>query len=137
MTNKKPEILLISHDQLAKGLLCSVRFFNKESENITAVAGYTEENDIKGCIVDWLNKNSECDKLIVSDIIGGSINQIAFKLLAEFDFYLISGMNLGLILEIMFLDRFNEENLSQAIKQAKEQIVLMNNIQINTEEEEF
>ena len=137
MAEKSFKILLISHDQLAKGLLSSIKFFITEVENVAAIAAFSEITHVKEAIVDWLTQNSDYDRLIVTDIVGGSINQTAFKLLKEHDFYLVSGMNLALLLEIMFMDKITEESLSLAVSNAKDQIILMNSVSIETEEEEF
>ena len=114
-----------------------MRFFIGDIDNVTAVAAFSEVSDVEAAITDWLLINSEYDRLIVTDIIGGSINQIAYHLLKEHNFYLISGMNLGLMLEIMFMDKMTEEKLNLAINQNREQIILMNSYTIDEEEEEF
>ena len=126
-------VLLISHDSLAIGMKKTLYFFDKNTENVCAIAGYSQIEDVEGYISNWLIKHKDSQKVIITDIAFGSINQIAFKLLTKFDFYLITGMNLSLVLEISLAKEIDDDFVRQAVLLSRDQIVFMNDLYHNVE----
>ena len=78
---------------------------------------------------------NDAPTVLLTDLPGGSTTQAAIALLAERpELYLISGLNLGLLVSVAMMDftEDREENLRQlrlAVEEAKETITVINELQ--------
>lgn len=88
------EIVLASHGSLASGMKSAVEMILGETDFITCYD--LEEYKMPSTIFEILKNEKE--KIIVTDIFGGSVNNSLLKLTENN--LLISGMNLGLVLEL-------------------------------------
>ncbi len=133
-------IILITHGKFADGILDSLKIIMGEldsinidkinitnSETITQISKLLEEKIIS------LDNNHPT--VILTDIAGGSSTQIAIKCLQNHDklLYLITGLNLALLLEIVTLelnenDNENKEKLRNAINFSRTTINLVNDM---------
>lgn len=116
------EIILASHGQLATGMKSAVEMILGEADFIscydlcsykTPVAIFNELKDVK-------------DKVIITDIFGGSVNNVLLELMEHN--ILISGMNLGLVLEVC-LHRNNSdlyESIEELIDETSKFICFVN-----------
>lgn len=65
--------------------------------------------------------------IVLSDIMGGSVNQVATRLMQEFSYQLITGINLPLLIELTFMpDGITAEQIRNSVVNAREQIVYVN-----------
>ena len=65
--------------------------------------------------------------IVLSDIMGGSVNQVATRLMQEFYYQLITGINLPLLIELTFMpDGITAEQIRNSVVNAREQIVYVN-----------
>lgn len=121
------KILLISHGDFAAGLCSTLRnFFG--AENVYA-ACVTQENGTADMLAaanrylhDWGNEQV----VICSDLKSGSANQAALPLRTRPNTFLISGMNLSLVLQIQMEDAVTAESLQEMIETAKQDMLLLN-----------
>ena len=80
------------------------------------------------------NKINNIDKdeqiIILTDLVGGSVNQECAKLLGEYKIKLISGVNFPLLLYIALCGKrqVTDEMIRNLIVEAKEQIVFVNDM---------
>lgn len=135
------KLLLISHGQLANGFIDTLKLFLGEDHPFTAICAYGE-----GCsdVDEELNKfiasvNEEDEVLICSDIFGGSVNQKVLPLLSREKTFIISGMNLALLLQIGTYPQeepLNDEICRNFTQQAMEAVVYVNDA-MNSEVEEI
>ena len=97
------KILLASHACLAGGMKSSVEMVTGPQEHLSAVCAYTEETpDFKGYLETVIRAlKAEDELVIVTDVLGGSVNNEAsqFKNLANV--HVIAGMNLALVLSLV------------------------------------
>ena len=126
------KIVLASHGTLSKGIESALQILYGNIENITCISGYLDEKfDLNDEIEEIFKSKSQEDTIIVlTDILGGSINNEFMRRLKSEEFYLISGLNLGLVLEILLLQNNEnlEKNLIDIINKTKESITLCNNL---------
>lgn len=134
------KILLISHGDFAAGMCKTLHdFFG--AENVYA-AWVTQENgtaDLMSKARAYLEQWTDEQVVVCSDLKGGSANQSALELLARPDTYLISGMNLSLVLQLQMEDQVDAETIQEIIANAKEDMVLVNellNAQADNDEDE-
>ena len=95
-------ILCMSHGPLAKGMLETLKFIVGDVENIDTLCAYVDgNNDVEQMIDRYLSQNSENELIVLTDIFGGSINNEWLKRLPKLEnVYLVSGVNLSLLVEI-------------------------------------
>ncbi len=123
------KIILASHSKLAEGMRQTAQFFGLSE--IAVIEQTMDDTGFETRARNLLNLYKDEEVVVFTDIIGGSVNQIFTRLLKEYQFHLISGMNLPLILEIGFKNEIDLRTINEIIVQAKNQIVYMNEF-INT-----
>lgn len=133
------KILLASHACLAGGMKSSVEMVTGPQEHLSAVCAYTEETpDFKGYLETVIRDlKAEDELVIVTDVLGGSVNNEAsqFKNLANV--HVIAGMNLALVLSLVISTEPDTSKLiEESIHAAKEQMMYMNR-EHSGEEEDF
>ena len=74
--------------------------------------------------------------VICSDLKCGSANQTAFPLIARPDTFLITGINLSLLLQLQMEDHVTVESLQEILDNAREDLVLMNTLVLDADCEE-
>lgn len=134
------KVLLASHGDLADGIYSSLKLIIGEQKNILTLCAYKEENfDLKKEVANILNDLSDEDKLIIiTDIFGGSVNNEFMNNLERDNLYLISGLNLPLVMELMLIqDECNIDNMIEnALENSKRTIQYCNPIIKNIEVED-
>ncbi|MDO4501045.1 MAG: hypothetical protein Q4B60_07230 [Erysipelotrichaceae bacterium] len=110
--------LLASHGPLAKGMAESVKFIAGKDANIDTICAYMDPAiNIVDQIEQTFNKyDAEDTVIVVSDLYGGSVNNELMNLLQKRKFYLIAGMTMSLIIQLVLCA--NEEDPDTAIKTA-------------------
>lgn len=121
------QFVIATHSTLAEGFANVIRFFNAELENVRFINAYVErqefEKDFRAC----LEPVKEQNVIVLTDILGGSVNQVATRLLPEYGYHLITGINLPLLLEMIFVpDDITGDQIAEMIERAKEQLIYLN-----------
>lgn len=62
------------------------------------------------------------DKVLLSDLYGGSVNQQMYLYLDKPNTYLIAGVNLALVLELVMQESVNEEYLNKLVENSREML---------------
>ncbi|WP_294705572.1 hypothetical protein [uncultured Fusobacterium sp.] len=128
-------IILVTHGELAIGILSSLKLIYGEVENIGTVIITASENmgEIKERIYKKIKEfNNDFPTIIITDITNGSTTQVGLSIMSERkNIYLISGLNLGLLLEVILGDFTQEEDknkelLREIVENAKETISFLN-----------
>ncbi len=114
------KLLLASHRDLAYGVYSSLKIIMGEQKNISTLCAYNKEDfDLKKEVWKIINDLKDDDKLIiVTDIFGGSVNNEFMNNLYRDNLYLVSGLNLPLVMELMLIQ--DESNIDSMIQNALE-----------------
>ncbi|GAA3009997.1 PTS sugar transporter subunit IIA [Tetragenococcus solitarius] len=123
------QILLVSHGDLAKGMLQTVSMLIGELDNIYAFSSYRDdENALLYRINEKIKTFNKSDEIyILTDIFGGSVNNEVLTLLNQPNITLIAGMNLGLVVGIATqADKINESELDRIIQESQQGIINCN-----------
>lgn len=121
--------IVATHSRLASGFRASVDFFFPGVKNIVYVDAYTEDNDFEGVLIELLDKHKHDNVIVLTDLKGGSINQVAARLLPNHNFQLISGVNLPLLLQLIPLaEEIGKQEIENAIQLAREDIYHINSL---------
>lgn len=132
-------ILLASHAYLAEGMKSSVEMVTGKQENLRAVCAYTEETpDFKAYLENVIDGLQSGDELvIVTDVLGGSVNNEASQFGSRPNVHVVAGMNLALVLNLVINGQADTRTLIEdSICAAREQIMYMNR-ERSGEEEDF
>lgn len=130
------KILLITHGTLCEGFKSAIKIICGESEKLDSIVLSTEETIeiMMNHIQDYVNQCDNSDKIfILTDIPVGTTTKSAVPFLfSEYQVYLITGINLGLLLAIILtdLEQETENQLRQLIEEAKTTMLFMND-QVN------
>jgi mannose/fructose-specific phosphotransferase system component IIA len=99
----------------------------------------TQENgtaDLKKTVEAYLQEWGNEQVVICSDLKGGSANQTVFPFLTRPDTYVVSGMNLSLAIQLQMEDAVTLESLQDIIRQAKEDLVLINTLDMSCSDDD-
>ena len=126
------KFLLASHGNLADGMYNSLEMIMGKQDNIFTLCVYTKEKfDLKEAVLKIINELPCQDKLIViTDLFGGSVNNEFMNNLGRKNIYLVSGLSLPLVIELIA----NQQNkdidalISTALKDSQSSIRYCNKI---------
>lgn len=131
--------IIASHGNFAAGILDSVELIMGKQENFEPLCAYRDgDNDIKDRVKQLIESKAPEDELIiVTDVFKGSVNNEFMNYIDRENVYLVAGMNLALLLELVVnQDEDTPVMLREAIKTAQETIVYCND-QEDVQDEEF
>ncbi|EOH99896.1 hypothetical protein UAW_00391 [Enterococcus haemoperoxidus ATCC BAA-382] len=135
------KIILATHGNFAQGIRTSLELICGKSTNVEVVCAYMREDfDLAQTVEIIIAENRKNELVVITDIFGGSVNNEFFKYVEEPNVYLISGLNLSLLIELYTQLEITDslENLIiQAIKTSQETIKYCNLLKAKDEEEEF
>lgn len=113
-------IILASHGSLAEGMKSAVKMIIGESCRVSAYGldHYETPQNIRNQIDEEIKASNEKETVILCDIKGGSVHNCLLELCTVPDIYLITGMNLSLVLELTVLS--SDVDLKEEIKEILE-----------------
>ena len=121
-------LIIASHSKLAQGIKETLDFF-AGSISADVIEQTATDSSFEERLTKSLEEHEKERCIVFTDLYGGSVNQMAFKKLSKYDFYLITGMNLPLLLEIALKeDDIDEEFIRQAVENARQQLTFMNDL---------
>lgn len=106
-------IVLASHGRLAAGMLDSLEMIAGHQDRVEALCAYTDETpDLRAALAELAGGLADGDELvIVTDVLGGSVNNEASQLRDVPGVYVVTGMNLGFVLALALGDAPTTEQL--------------------------
>lgn len=100
------KLFLSSHGHLASGLKSSLDILLGNSSNVYIFDAYVDEHSVQFKLDEFYRHVSEDDQVILmSDLYGGSVNQVMVTYLNHPNTTLITGINLALVLELSIKQR--------------------------------
>ncbi|WP_162148295.1 PTS sugar transporter subunit IIA [Olsenella uli] len=131
-------IVLVSHGELAQGMMNSLEMIAGKQPHVTAIGAYMQGSpDVTKTLLSMASKLGDGDELvIVTDLLGGSVNNEAAQLRTLPNVFVVSGMNLGLVLSLALSgEKDTVAAIKESIKGARRQLVWMDPSDIETDEE--
>lgn len=124
------KIIISSHHKLAEGLKNTLEYILPNSIEIIPITAYVDDRSIEDLVSGVFDTIDECEQVIAfTDIMGGSVNQEFAKRIGRENYYLITGVNLPLLLNITLLlqnGEVDEEDIRNAIEESKNQMIFVN-----------
>ena len=132
------KIFLASHGNLASGMKSSVDILLGNSENIVIFDAFVDEQNINDVLSKFFSEVKNEQVIMMSDLYGGSVNQVMSLYLNRPNTLLIAGVNLALVLEIAIkCQDISKEEVLSIINQSKEAIHLVDLDQVKLSEDDF
>lgn len=126
----KTKILIATHGKFAAGIKDSLQMITGIYDDIEAICVYSQKDiDYKDLIESKVKEHdySTSNLLVITDLVGGSVNNEFMKHIKDYPFYLVGGLNLGLLLElVMQKDDLNEESIRSCCSNGEKFIVFCN-----------
>jgi fructoselysine and glucoselysine-specific PTS system IIA component len=139
MDSSTRKFLIATHGTLAAGIKSSLDIIIGSMEHVFLLQAYVDEQTtVEGQLQKIMAQVDDSDELIVfTDILGGSITNQVLQYGLKPNVYVVSGVNLPLVIDIMLADTATpaEEVISTAIENAKEQMVFVNKLLSSQNEE--
>ena len=121
--------LIATHGQLAEGFKSSVRIIAGDyyADQLNTITAFMDASDFTQEIRRFIDELGEDEQgVIFTDLYGGSVNQNATlaKVTSGKDVVVITGTNLGLLMEIVLnpSDRLEAETIANALELGKNEI---------------
>jgi fructoselysine/glucoselysine PTS system EIIA component len=126
------KFLLATHGTFAAGIRSSLEMITGANDNLFTIQAYTDGNkSFDSELTRILEQTSDDDELVVfTDIAGGSITSQILQAARRDNVFVISGMNLPLLLDIILSDPELPVNevIETGILNAREQIVFVSKL---------
>lgn len=137
----KRNIVLCSHGRLCEGMLDTLELFSLKDENVYAIPFYTGEADGEEALKALTAGFGEEEiTLLITDVAFGSVNQTVARLfMGKPGYYVISGMNLALVMELATMEPadIREEAVREHVHEAQSSIAYVPDLfQAASEEDE-
>ena len=112
--------VLASHGKMAEGMRDSIHLILGKSVDICTICAYTRgPDDVIKEIKQMFETFAKEDKVIVmTDLFGGSVSTAFAGMLAERNFWLVAGVSLGLVAELLLIKE--DDNIEESIEEALE-----------------
>lgn len=128
------QFFLSSHGRLASGIKTSVNILLGGSDNLTVFDAYVDEKNLEDALNDFFEKTGEKEqKVLLSDLYGGSVNNTMYTYLDRPNTYLIAGVNLALVISLIMEEDITPELLDDLVMQGREALQV---VTLDTSEEE-
>ncbi|MPM58490.1 hypothetical protein SDC9_105321 [bioreactor metagenome] len=96
------KFFIASHGRFASGLRSSLEILLGKVENVTIFDAYLDERNVEDEVNNFLaNVHHEDQAILLSDLYGGSVNQVLYRFLEDPRVMLVTGVNLALVLELV------------------------------------
>lgn len=138
--------LISAHGYMASGIKETLNVILGESEQVEIYDAYVDDSNVENELKKRIEAIPEEDYLVLlSDLAGGSVNQIMMRLMNRKNTFLITGISLPLILGLTSLprDEITAEEIEELITQSREEMFLVkdpaaeDNTKKDTEEDFF
>ncbi|WP_278956535.1 PTS sugar transporter subunit IIA [Lactobacillus apis] len=135
------KIILVSHGKLAKGMKDTVEMIAGQQENLEAYEAYengTSDDSFINDLKKSLASSKNDDVIVVTDVLGGSVNNEATQLLKDHpNLTILTGMNLPLIITLVTTVNSGilDEKVSEAIDEGKKGVLSVNKLMTEEDDE--
>ncbi|MGY2827450.1 PTS sugar transporter subunit IIA [Enterococcus faecium] len=119
-------IILASHGEFAQGLKQTATMIIGDSVPIHALSAFRDEDESILVQIKKLLATIDIEETyILTDILGGSVNNDMFTIIKEYEgLQLITGMNLPLVISIAtYNGKIGESELEKLIKESQQSVI--------------
>ena len=129
------KILIVAHGRFASGIKSSLNVLLGNSDNVVAIDAYVDDFDVVKDVQKYFELANGDDQIIMmTDLYGGSVNQLLYQYIKRPNTILLSGINLPLVLEIAF-DKINDLSLERVeclIEESRKALLVVKDREISS-----
>ena len=135
------KIILVSHGKLAEGMKDTVEMITGKQKNFEAYEAYkngTSDDSFIGEIKNSIDKDSEESAVVITDVLGGSVNNEMTQLLQDHEkLTVLTGMNLPLVITLVTTANsdLTQEDIEEAINQGQKGVLSINKLMTEDDDE--
>lgn len=121
-------VLIVTHGKMASGIRSTAEMIAGEQSDLTTIDAYVDaEVDVEQAFNTYFEKRKGQRIFVMTDLMGGSVNQKLMQYAAkDKKITLITGINLPLLLQILFVeDDIDEEELKQYVEDARQELQIV------------
>lgn len=132
-------ILIATHSTFASGILGSLNLLIGERPEITVIDAYVDDSDYTEKIDDFFAKYNDQDEYVVfTDLYGGSVNQKMVNYKSKYEFHLITGFNLPILLEVILAgETLNSAMVEELVEKCRQELSLVHLDMTEEDEDDF
>ena len=134
------KLFISSHGHFASGMKSSVEILMGPNPRITVFDAYVTQESVQENL-DRFYETVEADDqvILLSDLYGGSVNQVMYTYLERPNTRLVAGVHLALVLELAVKEEISDEELEQLVEQSRTmlRIVELDRSDAKEEDEDF
>lgn len=120
------KLFLSSHGTMASGMKRSVELLSGKNDRLTVFDAYVDNCRLEDTLDDFFaHSKKEDQKILLSDLYGGSVNQKMALYLDRPNTWLIAGVNLALVLELALQEKVQEEELESLVEESRKLLKLV------------
>lgn len=123
------KFLIATHGTMAAGIQNALQIITGDTEQLAVINAFVGSENPSDLIQAYFQNQSEQDEIIIlTDLPGGSVNQLLIHYLKRPHTHLVSGINLSLVLALV-LDPQQTDTaamIREAIDASREQILYIN-----------
>lgn len=120
--------IIAGHGQYPYGVMDTIKFLVGERDDIFVISETLGDNDFQIKADELLEEFKSEEVIVFCDIVEGAVNQYFTRKLRDYDFRLIAGFNIAMILELLFKDEVSDEEISDIVDMAKDQLIYINDL---------
>ena len=111
------QFIIASHGELASGMVSAAEMIIGDISRMKScnLSDYRTTDDLYEDVKSSVIANSETEYVLMTDLLGGSVNNLLMQLCEYKNVFVVTGMNLGLLLEL-YLSSENEQTKVAALK---------------------
>ena len=116
------KFFISSHGHMASGIKSSLEILMGPQDNVTFFDAYVDQDRVEDHVEAFLATVGEEDQAIMlSDLYGGSVNQVLYTYLDRPNTFLVAGVNLALVLELVAASANNisKEELEEIVDMSR------------------
>lgn len=128
----KRHYVIASHSTFSAGMASALKFFAGDGLDLTVLTAYVDNKPIDQQVKEIFDDIPEEDEVIVlTDLMGGSVNQKFFPYVYRQHTQVITGMNLSLAMAIVMEPvngYLSADRVREIVEEAKNQLTYVNDV---------
>lgn len=131
------QILIATHGKMASGIRYTAEMIGGASDAITTIDAYVHaEDDVEKQFEEYFESHKDDRIIVVTDLMGGSVNQKLMGYVKPDKISLITGMNLPLVVQLLFADEnITDAELQEYVKESREELQMVGVVAQESENE--
>lgn len=122
------KLFLSSHGHLASGMKSSVQILTGNTDMITVFDAYITQESVEEKLDEFFAQVTDEDQVVLlSDLYGGSVNQVMMRYLDHPNTMLVAGVNLAIVLELAVRQSITESELNEIVEQSQTMLRVVKN----------